>query len=442
MSETVDTTHTSAETDDDPRARAVAAAPPDPSRRSRRLQWILGGLTTLILLAFPIYQGGALLYIGLTCMAAAVAAIGLTLLTGVTGQLSLAHAFFLAVGTYSYAYLSGEPGGTAIQYGGLGLPPVLGAIGAVLIAGLAGLLFSPIASRLRGIYLGVASLSLVLIGQHILFNWEPVSGGFNGRPAPEFSLFGFGFSNGSPENLYFLDIPFGKNERLWYLFLVLLVLAVLFARNVLRSRSGRAMQMVRDREVAASVMGVGVARYKAYAFVLSSFYAGLAGVMLALVLRPGPDSFGLVLSISYLAMIVIGGLGSVAGAVVGAIFVTALPALFTQYADLFPFLAQAGSGGVDASTLSKFLYGGAVVVVLLVEPGGLAAVGRRIIGRLSGATRLTKRTVREATADTTDDQHGNQSDSTNRPTTAVSDPADQRTRPGEQANPEKNEERT
>ena len=380
----------------DNRARAVAAAPSDPQRRSRRLQWILAGVVVLLLALFPIYQGGSLLYIGLTCMAAAVGAIGLTLLTGVTGQLSLAHAFFLAIGTYSYAYLSGEPGGQAVQYGGLGLHPVLGAIGGVLLAGVAGLLFSPIASRLRGIYLGVASLSLVLIGQHILFNWDTVTGGFNGRPASEFSLFGFGFSNDRPENLFVLDVPFGKNERLWYLFLVILVLACLFARNLLRSRPGRALQMVRDREVAASVMGVGVARYKAYAFVLSSLYAGLAGVMLALILRPTPESFGLVLSISYLAMIVIGGLGSVVGAVVGATFVTALPAIFQQYSDLFPFLAQPGTGGLDASTLAKFLYGGAVVVVLLVEPGGLGAVGRRFIATISGAARMTKRTVKSA----------------------------------------------
>ena len=382
--------------DSDNRARAVAAAPADPQRRSRRLQWILAGVAVLLMALFPIYQGGSLLYIGLTCMAAAVGAIGLTLLTGVTGQLSLAHAFFLAIGTYSYAYLSGEPGGQAIQYGGLGLHPVLGAIGGVLLAGVAGLLFSPIASRLRGIYLGVASLSLVLIGQHILFNWETVTGGFNGRPSSEFSLFGFGFSNDRPENLFVLDVPFGKNERLWYLFLVILVLACLFARNLLRSRPGRALQMVRDREVAASVMGVGVARYKAYAFVLSSLYAGLAGVMLALILRPTPESFGLVLSISYLAMIVIGGLGSVVGAVVGATFVTALPAIFQQYSDLFPFLAQPGTGGLDASTLAKFLYGGAVVVVLLVEPGGLGAVGRRFIATISGAARMTKRTVKSA----------------------------------------------
>ncbi len=394
-----DTAPAGAPAEPDNRARAVDAAPADPQRRSRRLQWLLAGLAILVLALFPIYQGGSLLYIGLTCMAAAVGAIGLTLLTGVTGQLSLAHAFFLAIGTYSYAYLSGEPGGQAVQYGGLGLHPVLGAIGGVLLAGIAGLLFSPIASRLRGIYLGVASLSLVLIGQHILFNWDTVTGGFNGRPASEFSLFGFGFSNDRPENLFVLDVPFGKNERLWYLFLVILVLACLFARNLLRSRPGRAMQMVRDREVAASVMGVGVARYKAYAFVLSSLYAGLAGVMLALVLRPTPDSFGLVLSISYLAMIVIGGLGSVVGAVIGATFVTALPALFQQYSDVIPFLAQPGSGGLDAATLAKFLYGGAVVFVLLVEPGGLGAVGRRFIGRISGASRLTKRTVKSATQD-------------------------------------------
>src|SRR6476661_7942459 len=121
-----------------------------------------------------------------------VRTIGLNLLVGTTGQLSLAHAFFLAVGAISYVYVSGESGGIGIvKLGGLGLPPVIGMIVGVLLAGLAGLLFSPIAARLRGIYLGVASLGLVFIGQHLLNTWTSVTGGFNGRAAPKFSLFGF-----------------------------------------------------------------------------------------------------------------------------------------------------------------------------------------------------------------------------------------------------------
>lgn len=355
-----------------------------------RLLSLGGVLLVLVALALPLYLDNALLTMGLAVMAAAVGAIGLTLLTGVTGQLSLAHAFFIAVGTYGYAYFSGSPGGVATQYGGLELPPLLGAVLAVVLAGLAGLAFSPIASRLSGIYLGVASLSLVFLGQHLLFNWESVTGGANGRSVPNFSLFGFVF--GTPRagdtQIVLLGVPLRRNELLWYLFLVVLILGYLFARNLLRGRPGRAMQMIRDRQIAAAVMGVNVPRYKSAAFVVSSMYAGAAGVLLALFLRnPTPGSFGLILSVTYLAMIVIGGLGSIAGAVVGAAFVAATPLLLNRYADVIPFLANPGSGGVDSGTLAKYLYGGAVVLVLLLEPGGVAAIGRRVLQAITGTTR-------------------------------------------------------
>src|SRR5204863_9611123 len=131
-------------------------------------------------------------------LSAAIGAIGLTLLVGVTGQLSLAHAFFIGIGAYGYSYLAG-PGkgpGTALSApAGLGWPPLLAAIGAVLLAGLAGAVFSPIASRLQGIYLGLASIGLVFIGQHIMQNATGLTVGFNGRDAPPLSLFGFHLPN-------------------------------------------------------------------------------------------------------------------------------------------------------------------------------------------------------------------------------------------------------
>ncbi len=358
-----------------------------------RIQTVLGIALVLALFALPLYLDDSLLTMGQAVMAAAVGAIGLNLLTGVTGQLSLAHAFFIAIGTYGYAYFSGSPGGVATEYGGLELPPLLGATMAVILAGLAGLAFSPIASRLSGIYLGVASLSLVFLGQHLLFNWEGVTGGPNGRAVPTFTLAGLVFGTPQPGDpqVFLFNVPLRRNELLWYLFLVVLILAYLFARNLLRGRPGRALQMIRDKQTAAAVMGVNVRRYKSAAFVVSSMYAGAAGVLLALFLRnPTPGSFGLILSVTYLAMIVIGGLGSIPGAVVGAAFVAATPLLLNRYADFIPFLAQPGSGGVDSGTLAKYLYGGAVVVVLLLEPGGVAALGRRLLFTLTGTTRRQK----------------------------------------------------
>ena len=325
-------------------------------------------VTTAVLLAAPLSLTGFWLQTGLFAMAAAIGAIGLTLLVGVTGQLSLGHAFFVAVGAYGYAFLAG-PGG---EVGGLGLPTPLAAIGAVMLAGAAGALFSPIAGRLRGIYLGLASLGLVFAGQHILHNASAVTGGFNGRDAEPFRLFGFSFTATNPE-VVILGVPYGGLERLWYLGLVLLGLSYWYARNLLRGRPGRALVGVRDSEVAAAVMGVDVRRYKAAAFTVSSAYAGLAGVLLALVFgRIVPDSFGFVMSIDFLAMIIIGGLGSVAGGVAGAVIVTALPLVLGHYSEALPFLAQPGENGVGAAEAARLLYGAAVVAVLLFAPGGLA----------------------------------------------------------------------
>src|SRR4051794_40582365 len=332
----------------------------------------------VVLLLAPFYVEEFWLRTGFAVFGAIVGAIGLNLLVGTTGQLSLAHAFFLGVGAISYVFVSGESGGIGVaQLKGLGLPPLIGMVVGVLLAGLAGLLFSPIAARLRGIYLGVASLSLVFIGQHVLNSWTSVTGGFNGRAAPDFSLFGFTFANKDPL-LFIAGVEFREAERLWYLGLALALAAYVFARNLLRSRPGRALQTLRDSEVAASVMGVNVQRYKGRVFLVSSMYAGLSGVMYALSIGSvAPESFGLEVSIQYLAMIVLGGLGSVGGAALGALFVSALPLVFQRYADVVPFVSSGGLGGLAAGEAARFLYGFAIILVILFEPPGLAGLARR-----------------------------------------------------------------
>jgi branched-chain amino acid transport system permease protein len=314
------------------------APPPRPSP----LRPILLAALLLVLLAAPFFLEAFWLRAGFAVFGAIVGAIGLNLLVGTTGQLSLAHAFFLAVGAVTYVYVSGSPGGVATEVDGLGLPPLLGMVLGVIFAGIAGLIFSPIAARLRGIYLGVASLGLVFIGAHILNTWTSVTGGFNGRSTPDFSLFGFSFGNSDPD-LSVLGVPFKEPERLWYLGLVCALAAYWFAKNLLRSRTGRALQTLRDSEVAASVMGVNVQGYKARVFLVSSMYAGLSGVLLALSIGSiAPESFDLLLSVNFLAMIVLGGLGSVGGAALGALFVAAVPLVFQRYADSIPFVSEVG----------------------------------------------------------------------------------------------------
>jgi len=343
--------------------------------------WVL---ILALLLAAPLSLTSFWLQTGLFAMVAAIGAIGLTLLVGVAGQLSLAHAFFVALGAYGYAFLAGPSDGTV---SGAGLPTPVAAAGAVALAGGAGALFSPIAGRLRGIYLGLASLGLVFLGQHILPNASAVTGGYNGRDVEPFNLFGFSFTATNPD-VVVLGVPFTGLERLWYLGLALLAAAYWYARNLLEGRPGRALVAVRDSEVAAAAMGVDVRRYKAAAFTLSSAYAGLAGALLALAFgRIVPDSFGFAMSIDFLAMIIIGGLGSLAGGVAGAVLVTALPLVLSHYSDALPFLAQPGEGGVGAAEAARLLYGAAVVAVLLFAPGGLAQLWTTARGRFARRNR-------------------------------------------------------
>jgi len=380
--------------------RAVPRAAPEPRRSYVRPLVLV--ILLVVLLALPIYVEEFWLRTGFAVCGAIVGAIGLNLLVGNTGQLSLAHAFFLACGAVTYVFISGESGGIGLaDLSGLGWPPLIGMIAGVLVAGLAGLLFSPIAARLRGIYLGVASLGLVFIGQHVLNSWTSVTGGFNGRSAPEFVLFGFTFGNRDPE-LFVVGVPFREAERLWYLGLVLALAAYLFARNLLRSRAGRALQTLRDSEVAASVMGVNVQRYKARVFLVSSMYAGLSGVMYALSIGSiAPESFGLEVSILYLAMIVLGGLGSVGGSVLGAIFVSALPLIFQRYADAVPLV---GEGGLAAGEAARYLFGLAIILVVMFKPAGLAGLAGRFRrkGRDPGGGRATRPSSAATSSSTTD----------------------------------------
>ncbi|MGY1723506.1 branched-chain amino acid ABC transporter permease [Blastococcus sp. SYSU DS0533] len=324
----------------------------------------------LLLVLLPFVADVALLQTGTFVFASVIAVIGLNLLSGSAGQLSLGHAVFVAIGAYAYSHYAGSPEG---ELGGWQLPPLLAMVLACLTAGLAGLLFSPVASRLKGLSLGVASVSLIFIGTFALTKIPSVTGGFNGRDVETFSVFGFSFGDDEPF-LYVAGVEFTSYHRLWFLGLVLAVLAYVFARRVLAGRMGRAFEAVRDGEVSAAVAGIDVRRTKATAFVLSSIYAGLGGVLLALsVSHVVPETFTLTLALNYLAAIVIGGLGSVGGGVAGAVFVFALPQMLNQYGgDVLPFVSM------DPGYLAQYIYGFAVILVLLFEPDGLAAILERV----------------------------------------------------------------
>ncbi|MFG1613276.1 branched-chain amino acid ABC transporter permease [Nonomuraea wenchangensis] len=331
----------------------------------------------------PLYADAGYLRIGLGVMTGAVGAVGLTILLGHCGQLSLGHGFFLLLGATVYVVASSPSDSTKL---GLGLPPLLGLMLALIASAAAGMAFAPVAGRLRGIYLGLASLGLIFIGLYLGQYLDAATGGTStGRPVPSFEIFGFSF--GSSGELIIAGVPFGRVERLWYLFLLFLVLSILAARRAVRGRPGRAWRAVRDGEASAAAMGIDPSRSKATAFAVSSAYAGLAGVMTVLsltLLKPDETeygTYGINATIAVLAMVIIGGLGSLWGAVVGAAIVAGLPlALSLSMPAGTGTAVQAGS--FTPLLITQLLYGVALVLVMLVEPRGLAGMASRIRERM------------------------------------------------------------
>jgi branched-chain amino acid transport system permease protein len=364
-------------------------APPAAKPRRNWLKISATVVLLVVLLLLPVFIGTEVAYLKLAqyILIGVVGGIGLTLLVGQAGQLSLAHPFFLLVGAVSYAVLSGDPEDNP-ELVALNLPPVVGLIGAVLISALIGLAFAPVSGRLRGIYLGVASLSLVFLGLWLGQSLELFTGGTStGRTPPTFELFGFPFSNTDPAPTIF-GVAIQKQQRLWYLFLAFALIGYFLARGAVNSRIGRSWRAVRDNEASATAMGVNPIRVKAGAFTISSAYAGLAGVMTALwldLVKPDENEFAgtysLTVAIAFLAMVIIGGVGSVPGVVLGAILVYGLQQFFLLGANEFGWFANAQFGGLNAVVLSAFIYGAAIVIVVLFEPGGAAAIGRRILAR-------------------------------------------------------------
>jgi branched-chain amino acid transport system permease protein len=296
----------------------------------------------------------------------AIAAIGLNLLTGYTGQVSLGHAFFLAIGAYTWAHFGAEQNLPLVVW-----LPLAGVIGALV-----GAIVGPFALRLRGNYLAIVSLGLVFIGLHIWNNFESVTGGASGVGGPraarigglDFAKLNLGGKSYTVEQSYF-----------WLLW-AFVALAVLLARNLVRSRPGRAMQAVRDRDVAAEVIGVNLARYKVGAFAVSSAFAAVAGALFgSYYAYVSPDQWSLLLSIQFIAIIIVGGVGTVFGSVLGAVFVAGAPPMIEQYASSIPLVSYLTSkGGLSIDSLNQLLYGLVIVLFLVLEPLGLAGIWFRL----------------------------------------------------------------
>jgi branched-chain amino acid transport system permease protein len=327
--------------------------------------WVAAILAVAVVLPFTVTDD--VLTLLATGFAASIGAIGLNIVTGYAGQVSLGHAFFLGVGAYTAAALSGDPDGRVIGYGITELPVWLLAAG--LVAALAGVIVAPLAVRLRGLYLAVVTLGLVFIGEYVFKSWSELTGGQGiGRQAAVPTLFG------APLNVD--GEIFTKIQKLYLVFLVLLVIFAVLARNFVRSRSGRALAAVRDRDIAAAVIGVDLTRYKLVAFGVSSFYAGVAGALLYVTSGyVEPTSFNLLLSVQYIAMILIGGVATISGSIMGAMFLTLLPRITDELQDVVPVL---GTDATDLAQVRAILYGLLIIVFLIFEPRGLYGIWIRI----------------------------------------------------------------
>ncbi len=351
-----------------------------------RLAVTLGAL--LVLLAVPLYLEATWLRVGEYAMVGAVAAIGLTMLTGHCGQLSLGTPFFMLVGATTYATLASEKVADS-DLVAFNWPPLLALVAAVVVAALAGLAFAPVSGRVGGIYLSVATLALVFIGLYLGQRFAEYTGGAaTGRPTPPLTVGGFSFTSADPE-FSLLGVPLEAQERMWYLFLLFTAGAYFLATGAMRSRPGRMWRAVRDNPASAVAMGVNVSWARASAFAVSSGFAGLAGVMTILwfnILKADENEFSgswsITVAIGLLAMIIIGGLGSIGGAVVGAAFVFGLPLALQLLANQTGFLAgiTEGDAGFTPVVLTAFAYGALIIVLVIFEPGGLAAIGRRLTG--------------------------------------------------------------
>jgi branched-chain amino acid transport system permease protein len=319
-------------------------------------------LLTPMLLTDPFWLS-VLNYAGI----AAIGAIGLNLLTGYTGQVSLGHAFFIGAGAYVAAAVGGE----------LGLPLVLWLLAAALLGAAVGALVGPFALRLRGNYLAIVTLGLVFLGEHLFRNLETVTGGSSGTSVSAPATLGPLDFNA----LVLLGDEFLREQGWFWLVWGLVAVCALLVKNVVRTRPGRALQAIRDRDVAAEVVGVELGRYKVAAFAASSALTALGGALYGAYQQyVAPEEWSLFLSIQYIAIIIVGGVGTVFGSVLGALFLGGLPALIDNYSDAIPGVATtaADDGFVSVFALNQAIFGLLIVLFLMFEPRGLAAMWLRL----------------------------------------------------------------
>lgn len=289
--------------------------------------------------------------------------LSLMVLAGYTGLVSLGHAAFLGIGAYAHVFFFQD----------LGLPWLLAMLLAAAITAGVGIVVGLPALRMTGVYLTIATLAFALIIQEVLTHWEFVTGGLRGKAVNKPEIFGLAFDN---------DLAF------YFLCLIFLAGGLWLTRNLLRTPTGRAWVAIRDSEIAAQSMGVNLAMYKTMAFAYSAGLMGVAGALFAHHIKfLAPDIFTVLLSIQFLLMVVVGGLGSLHGAVLGAIFVAMLPVMISEARDIVPLwfgtvfsLFGKGAGDAVFAAVDRFvkqpglepgIFGLILVLFILFEPLGI-----------------------------------------------------------------------
>ena len=300
-------------------------------------------------LLFSNYLISHMNYIGIMI----ISAMGLNLLTGYSGQISIGHGAFMGVGAYTTAILTTK----------LGMPFWVALPASGLSTAIVGLIFGIPAIRLKGIYLIISTMAAQVIIEFIVILWGGVTGGTRG------------INVGVP---MIGSYSLGTEKKIFYLIFSLVILSTLFASNLIRSKPGRAFQAIRDRDIAAELMGINISKYKLLAFLISSFYAGIGGSLWALYTGViNHEIWNLMLSVEYLTIIIVGGMGSILGTIFGSAFMYILPEALHEISMkvISPYFPKI----LEVFTIIKTgIFGLIIIVCILYEPNGLVAIWEKI----------------------------------------------------------------
>jgi len=327
---------------------------PSPTKPGSAGLWITYAAAILAVAGLPLFASDYVLLLAGQTAIFAIAVIGLNVLTGMTGLISLGHAAFFAIGAYVTAVGAKSAGLTIFAT----LPL------SVVVAAFVGILVGMPSLRVRGFYLAVATLSANLLVIFLLErDWlAPFTGGINGIETPSLNLFGQSFAG--PMARYYLVAPFA-------------IISLLLMHNLTLTRIGRAFIAIRDHDTSAEILGISLMRYKLMSFAVCAAFGGLAGCLWAYYFAAlQPHNFGLLLSIQFLAALIIGGQGATFGPILGAAFVVLLPEFLKT---VFGF-----ASGEDVAALRylgptrEVVFGSLIILFLIFEPRGLAAICRRI----------------------------------------------------------------